>query len=100
MDEWEETVHGLKHAAVTFGCFAAAGTISLAPFLVSADPAIAFWASAVATAATLFAVGSMRTLVTRRPFWRSGLEMLLVGTLAGGAAFVLGWAADRALDGS
>ena len=42
--------------------------------------------------ATLFAVGASRTLVTRLGWMRSGLEMLLVGTLAAAVAYGIGGA--------
>jgi VIT1/CCC1 family predicted Fe2+/Mn2+ transporter len=42
------------------------------------------------TAITLFAVGAARTFVTGLGVFRSGLEMLAVGSLAAVAAYVIG----------
>jgi VIT1/CCC1 family predicted Fe2+/Mn2+ transporter len=39
---------------------------------------------------TLFVVGASRSIVTRRSWMRSGLEMLAVGALAAVVAYVIG----------
>ena len=44
----------------------------------------------VLTGVSAFSVGAARTWVTARSWWRSGLEMLAVGTLSGGAAYLVG----------
>jgi VIT1/CCC1 family predicted Fe2+/Mn2+ transporter len=88
--EWDETVHAGKHGAVTWASFMVAGLIPLLPFCFGSSPGSAFWVSVTLTGAGLFTVGATRTLVTRRPAWRSGLEMLLVGALAGAVAFLAG----------
>jgi VIT1/CCC1 family predicted Fe2+/Mn2+ transporter len=49
-----------------------------------------FAAAALLTATALFAVGAARSLVTGLSALRSGLEMLLVGSLAAIAAYVIG----------
>ena len=56
----------------------------------------AFAVSAISSAAVLFAVGWTRAFLVRRPGILGGLEMLLIGTLAGavayaGGAFVEEW---------
>ncbi len=96
-DEWAETRHAAKHGGVTWAAFVAAGLAPLVPFLVGLDVGPGFRASAVVAAAALFAVGSLRTRVTHQPWWRSGLEMLAVGALAGLAAFAAGWAVQRSV---
>ena len=42
------------------------------------------------TLATLFGVGSARSIVTRLSWWRSGLEMLVVGSSAAAVAYGVG----------
>ena len=64
------------------------------PYLLP-RPEIAFRMSVVLKVIVQFTVGVLRTLITKRPGWRSGLEMLFVGALAGGAAFVTGRLIDR-----
>jgi VIT1/CCC1 family predicted Fe2+/Mn2+ transporter len=93
--EWDETLHAAKHGTVTWGAFIAAGFVPLLPFLFAVRPETAFRVSLVLTLAVQFTVGALRTLITKRSAWRSGLEMLFVGALAGGAAFVTGRIIER-----
>jgi len=94
-DNRAETLHAAKHAAVTWASFAVAGVLPLIPFLLGTSLERKFLLSMLAAASSLFAVGALRTLVTRRSPWLSGLEMLLVGALAGSAAFAAGWIVER-----
>jgi VIT1/CCC1 family predicted Fe2+/Mn2+ transporter len=96
-EDWPETLHATKHAAVTWGTFVLAGLLPLLPFffMTALDPA--FWVSLATTAIGLFGVGSLRTRITKQPAIQSGLEMLLVGALAGGAAFLAGWGVESAV---
>jgi len=91
-----ESLHAVQHAGVTWVSFATAGVVPLMPYLFSLPPQVSFWLSVALAALTLFTVGSLRTIVTRQPAWRSGIEMLLIGTLAGATAFVAGWAVQAA----
>lgn len=50
----------------------------------------AFRLSVALTLATLFFVGAAKTAVTGLSWWRSGLEAMLIGTLAAGATFAVG----------
>lgn len=99
-DSRTETLHAMKHGGVTWAAFCAAGLVPLTPFLF---PMLAieaaFWTSVALTGMALFAVGSLRTRVTRRSFWRSGLEMLGVGSLAGMAAFAAGYLVQHLVAG-
>ena len=99
-EEWDETKHAAKHGAVTWGAFVLAGLVPLVPYLLFLPPEQAFVWSSVLTGAALFGVGAMRTGITRRGWWRSGLEMLVVGAIAGAAAFAAGWGIARLIDGS
>ena len=85
----EGRLHAFGHGAAIFGAFIAAGSVPLLPFLfMPADHT--FLASCIATGIALFVVGSLRTLVTRARWFVSGLEMLLVGSVAAAAAYVVG----------
>lgn len=97
--EWEETVHAAKHGSITWFTFLVAGLVPLVPYLLSLPPAMAFRFSLVASLGALFGIGAARTRITRRTWWHSGLEMLGVGAIAGGAAFAAGWAVERLLKG-
>lgn len=54
------------------------------------EPGRALEVSAVSTVAVLFAVGALKTIITSRSWWRSGLESMLVGVAAAGATYVAG----------
>lgn len=86
----EGQAHALGHAAAIFLAFNAAGVVPLLPFFFIAGDHV-FLASSVATGLTLFVVGSLRTLVTRARWFISGLEMLVVGSLAAGVAYLVGY---------
>lgn len=90
-NEWDETLHAAKHGAVTWVAFILAGVLPLVPFMAVLPVRQTFLLSTTLTALALFAVGALRTRITTRSWWRSGLEMLLVGGVAGAAAFLAGW---------
>lgn len=81
--------HALGHGAAIFGAFIAAGSVPLIPLLFVA-PENSFLASCAATAAILFVVGSLRTLVTRARWFISGLEMLAIGSAAAAVSYFVG----------
>ena len=75
-------------ALVTFLSFVIAGWTPLLPYIASIRPFFEF--SVVTTAIVFFLVGASRTYVTRRSWYRSGTEMLLVGLLAATVAYGAG----------
>lgn len=85
----EGRLHAVSHAAAIFLAFIAAGSVPLLPFFFIRGDNI-FFASCIATGITLFIVGSLRTLVTRARWFTSGLEMLLVGSVAAAVAYSVG----------
>lgn len=97
--ERDESIHGARHAGVTWGAFVLAGLVPLLPFMTAAPPGTAFYTSVLLSAAALFGVGAARTRVTGQPWWQSGLEMLVVGALAGSVAFLVGRGVERLLTG-
>ena len=99
-NERRESVHAFKHGLVTWIAFIVVGLVPLLPFFAGAAVEFGFWIATALSAVTLLAVGAARTAVTGRSPWRSGLEMLLVGALAGSAAFLAGWAVDRFTGGA
>ncbi|MBI4440418.1 VIT1/CCC1 transporter family protein [Candidatus Woesearchaeota archaeon] len=92
----EETKTPLRGASSTFFAFVVAGFTPLIPFVLSiAFPsflAYAFAASIVLTFVVLYVVGAFRSYVTHIKWWKSGLEMLIVGSLAAGVAYMVGFA--------
>jgi VIT1/CCC1 family predicted Fe2+/Mn2+ transporter len=79
----------------TFASFIIAGIVPLLVYLlglfVPIDSSVSFFVSIVLSAAALFALGAAKVLITERNWFRSGLEMLAVGGLAAGVAYLVGY---------
>jgi VIT1/CCC1 family predicted Fe2+/Mn2+ transporter len=88
----------LRHASVTLVAFVAAGVVPLIAYLLPVPSNGQFVAAIALTAVTLFLVGAARSLVTGLSAFRSGLEMLLVGSLAAIAAYLIGAFASAVTD--
>jgi VIT1/CCC1 family predicted Fe2+/Mn2+ transporter len=76
-------------ALSSFLSFAVGAIVPLAPFLISSRPAMLFVAVGLSLA-TLFGVGAVLSLFTGRNALWSGLRMMLIGGLAGGATYLIG----------
>jgi len=77
-----------KPAFFTFLSFIAAGSLPLLPFVFGNG---GFLAAALATGVTLFSIGGLLGhFVLHRSWFVWGFEMLLVGGVASGIAFVIG----------
>ena len=71
-----------------FGFIPIAGYV-LALFIPSLD-SIRFQLACVLTGITLFTLGALKTILTGKNWFKSGLEMLLVGGVAASAAYLVG----------
>lgn len=89
----EKFEHPGKNGLATFISFASAGLFPLLPYVFGLPKA--FDVSILVTALTLFLVGSLRAVVTKKSWLVSGIEMLAVGAVAAAAAFVTGRAIER-----
>lgn len=78
----------MRAALATFVAFMAAGIVPLLPFLFGL--ANAFAVSAAVTAAVFFAIGAVKSRWSLAPWWRSGLETLLIGAAAASMAYFVG----------
>lgn len=78
------------HGFVTFMAFLVIGAMPLIPYIFGVPAHLQFTVSFIATGVSLFIVGSLRSLVTNQKWLRAGLEMLVVGALAAGAAYAVG----------
>jgi VIT1/CCC1 family predicted Fe2+/Mn2+ transporter len=82
-------------ALATFVAFVLAGSVPLLIYLlglvVPVPAEIRFPVSLALSGVALFGLGSAKVLVTERSLWRSGVEMLLVGGLAAGVAYGIGF---------
>ena len=54
------------------------------------EPSRALIVSAISTVAVLFGVGALKTIVTSRSWWRSGLESMLIGMAAAAVTYAAG----------
>lgn len=88
-----------QHGFATFIGFVLPGVVPLLAYLLPVAPDYQFPLAAGFTLVMLFAVGAGRALASELGWWRGGLEMLLVGTLAAAVAYAVG-ALGAALTGS
>ena len=79
-----------RRSLATFLAFILAGSMPLIPFFCSGVEGKEFLVSAVAAGVAFFTVGGLRTLVTKRGFIVSGLEILFVGGVAAGLSYSIG----------
>lgn len=110
IDEMMIIEHGLlppdnaapvKNGLATFLAFAFAGLTPLMPYLLSQFNSqlsiVNFQFSIAMTASALFIVGACRTFITKKGWFRSGLEMLFVGAIAATAAYTVGHFINQSL---
>ena len=95
----EEEARPARHGLATFLAFISAGSVPLLPYMFTLSPFGREVSCVVLTLAALFAVGAARALVTTGRWWKTGLEMLVLGVLVAGAAYGAG-ALAAALIGS
>lgn len=82
-----------KHGSVTFFTFTLVGFLPLLPYVLNVEPK--FYLSTFVVGFTLFTIGGFRGKVTKRSWVKSGFEMLLVGGLAAGVAYGVGFLAEK-----
>lgn len=80
--------HPMRAALATFGAFLAAGLVPLLPFVFGL--ANAFALSAWMTMGVFFAIGALKSVWSLAPWWRSGVETLLIGGAAAAIAYAVG----------
>ncbi|MCL5429596.1 MAG: VIT1/CCC1 transporter family protein [Chloroflexi bacterium] len=90
----EDEGEPLRNGLVTFGAFVAAGALPLLVYLLGLafpiSPQVTFPVATVLSGLALFALGAAKVMVTKLNPIRSGLEMLVVGGLAAGVAYIVG----------
>ena len=85
----EEAWPPWKAAVLTGLSFAIASVVPILPFAIMKVTPAAIVA-AVASIAALFAVGASKATFTRKSWVTSGLEMMVIGTVAAAATYVIG----------
>jgi VIT1/CCC1 family predicted Fe2+/Mn2+ transporter len=82
-------------ALATLASFIVSGSVPLLVYLAGLifpiDSGASFATAAFLSAAALFGLGAAKVLITERSWFRSGLEMLAVGGLAAGVAYLVGY---------
>jgi len=92
----EESVsQPFKRGLATFLAFVLVGSVPLIPFLIPPLASSAAIISSFVAAGELFIIGALRKLVYPVNWLKAGLEMLLVGALAGGIAYTVGYFVDK-----
>ncbi len=85
---------GIKSAFIIFFAFIAGACFPVLPYGVllnmSWDPMVIFYIATFVTIAGLFLAGAMKKFVTGVNWFKSGIEMLLVGAFAYGISFIIG----------
>lgn len=79
----------LVAALYTFLAFLVCGGIPLIPFAL--DIPSAFTVAAVMVGVVFFGIGSLKSLWSLKPWWRSGLETLAIGAVAATVAYGVGF---------
>eukprot|EP00741_Cyanophora_paradoxa_P019932 tig00021179_g19237.t1 len=75
-------------SALTIGTsYIAGGIVPLVPYMLTSDPMVGLYASVGTTIAALGIFGAVKGSFMKMKPLRSGLEMMLTGTLAAGAAY-------------
>ncbi len=90
-DEDRGYVEPLYHATFTFFSFVIIGAVPLPGYLLVEVTSVSpFLISCSSTLLALFVVGSLRSIVIDRVWYRAGMEMLLIGSLAASIAYGIG----------
>lgn len=79
-----------RHSIATFVAFVVAGIVPLLSYAFG-ETENRFPIAVLLTLVALFGVGAARALVTRLKWWRSGFEMLIVGSAAAVVAYGVGY---------
>ena len=80
-----------RDALVMAGAYAAGAAVPLVPFFLGAvSTGVALAIAVMLTAATLFGLGAAKAVVSHQSRIRSGLEMLILASVAGLAGYALG----------
>ncbi|MBV8054402.1 MAG: VIT1/CCC1 transporter family protein [Deltaproteobacteria bacterium] len=79
----------LKSALTVGGAYLVGAAMPLLPYLL-VKPAVGILISALATIIALFVVGAAKTVLTARPWLRSGLESMAIGAVAAIVTYSVG----------
>lgn len=90
-------VRSTRHGLATFTGFVLAGCVPLLAYVLPVAGGNRFEIAVAMALLTLFSVGASRALFIKRGALRAGLEMLAIGSVAAGLAYLIGAVAGRIL---
>ena len=79
----------LKAGGATFVAFLVCGAVPLLPFVIGLEAS--FSLSVAMTCLVFFLIGAAKSLWSLAPWWRSGIETLLIGSVAAALAYSVGY---------
>ena len=84
--------------ALTMGLSFLAGALPpIVPYFFIGDPHSAIWIAVLLSVVFLFSVGVAKTRLTKVKPLRSGLETTILGVVACGIGYILGWLAEKVI---
>jgi len=86
----EELGNPVKAGVLCGVSFGLAALVPILPFAFPISSGEALIASIIGTVATLFGVGAMKTIFSRKNWVRSGLEMMVIGASASAITYMIG----------
>jgi vacuolar iron transporter family protein len=93
---FDEHLDDPVHVAVTMGLSFIGGALPpILPYFFSGDPHRAIWIAVLLSVVFLFSVGVVKTRLTKAKPLRSALETTILGVLACGIGYALGWLAEK-----
>ena len=72
------------------GAYVMGGIAPLLPYVMMENVLMALKVAVAVSLAALFIIGVGKTVLTKQPWLKSGLEVMLLGSLAAGVGFVIG----------
>jgi len=86
----EETVNPATIGLLMMAAFTMGGIPPLLPYMFMQQPLAALKMAVVVSLFALFLVGVVKTALTHQPWLKSGLEVVLLGSIAAGIGFGIG----------
>jgi vacuolar iron transporter family protein len=86
----EETVNPATIGLLMLVAFTIGGIPPLLPYLVIQEPLRALNVAVGVSLLALFVIGVIKTALTKQPWFRSGVEVTMLGSLAAGIGFGIG----------
>ncbi|WP_193177537.1 VIT1/CCC1 transporter family protein [Oricola nitratireducens] len=80
----------MRSALSTFAAFVICGSVPLLPYVIAPN-GMAMPIALTMTSIVFFAIGSLKSRWALTRWWASGLETLVIGLLAAGSAFAIGY---------